>query len=125
MLDKLAIIASESPEMMGIIAVRMREELSPLVNSMNETLLVSLQILAEQRDSLQVYVDGQREKLSREAGEIGNKMIVTATNSLVTLIRKVIVYLIVLVLVLFGVPFALGYSFGRMRSTRKKTTPEN
>lgn len=125
MLDNLATIARESPEMMGIIAVRMREELSPLVSSMNETLLVSLQKLAEQRDSLQVYFDQQRQKLSADAEQLGNSMLVTATDGLVKIIRKVIVYAIILVLVLFGVPFALGYSFGRMRLRNKRSSPQN
>lgn len=120
LLDNLATIAEESPEMMGIIAVRMSEELSPLVFSMNATLTNALEKLDVQRDSLQIYFDEQRAILTKELEQTGNSMIETATDGLVKLIRQVIVYVILLVCVLFGVPFALGYSLGRMRLRQKK-----
>ncbi|RKD86310.1 hypothetical protein [Mangrovibacterium diazotrophicum] len=124
MLSNLATIAKESPEMMGIIAVRIREELSPLVYSMNATLDSSLVKLDQQRAELQVYFDVQRAILAKEAEQMGNSMIETATDGLVKIIRKVIVYVILLILVMFGVPFALGYSFGRMRLRQKKNKQE-
>lgn len=120
MLNKLSIIAEESPEMMGIIAVRMREELAPLVYSMNQTVDSSLVSLSEQRAELEVYLDQQRAKLAQEADEMGQHMIASASDALVKIIRKIIIYVILLIIVMFGVPFALGYAFGRMRLRRKR-----
>lgn len=106
--------------MMGIIAVRMREELAPLVYSMNQTVDSSLVSLSEQRAELEVYLDQQRAKLAQEADEMGQHMIASASDALVKIIRKIIIYVILLIIVMFGVPFALGYAFGRMRLRRKR-----
>ncbi|MCY1722564.1 hypothetical protein OU798_19600 [Prolixibacteraceae bacterium Z1-6] len=62
----------------------------------------------------------QRELIAEEIERVGNSMIETTMDKVVSLIRQTIIYFVLLVVVLFGVPFVLGFSFGRMRLGRKK-----
>ncbi|WP_430809726.1 MULTISPECIES: hypothetical protein [unclassified Carboxylicivirga] len=119
MLNRLAIVAQESPEMMGIIAVRLREELTPLVHDFNRGMESSIYELSNERDALQKYLNEQRVLLKEDLTVSGKVLIEETTDNLIRFVRRIswliVFVVIVLVAVLFGMPFTLGYLLAKAR----------
>lgn len=119
MLNRLAVVAQESPEMMGVIAVRMREELTPIVHDFNSGMRSSIYELAQERENLQKYLNEQRVLLRDDLQSSGKVLIEETTDNLIRFVRNIswliIIVVIVLVTVIFGLPFTLGYLLAKAR----------
>lgn len=119
MLNRLAIVAQESPEMMGVIAVRMREELTPIVQDFNSGMRGSIYELAQEREHLQSYLNEQRVLLRDDIQSSGKVLLEETTDNLIRFVRNIswliIIVVIVLVTVIFGLPFTLGYLLAKAR----------
>ncbi|MCT4591712.1 MAG: hypothetical protein N4A71_28085 [Carboxylicivirga sp.] len=123
MLNRLAIVAQESPEMMGVIAVRMREELSPIVSDLNSGMRSSIEELSNERAQLQEYLNTQRVLLRDDMTQSGKELIQETTDNLIRFVRQIswliIIVVIVLVAIIFGLPFMLGYLLAKARFKNK------
>ena len=123
MLNRLAIVAQESPEMMGVIAVRLREELSPIVSDLNSGMRSSIEELSNERAQLQEYLNTQRVLLRDDMTQSGKELIQETTDNLIRFIRQIswliIIVVIVLVAIIFGLPFMLGYLLAKARFKNK------
>ncbi len=119
MLNRLAVVAKESPEMLGVIAVRMREELSPIIYDFNKGMEDNLVQLARERKHLQVYLDEQRVMIRDDIQASGTVLIKETTDNLIRFVKNVswliILLVIVLVAVFFGIPFFAGYYLAKAR----------
>jgi len=122
MLNRLTIVAKESPEMLGVIAVKMREELSPIVYDFNSGMRSSLGQLAHERQQLQSYLNEQRILLKDDLQDSGQVLIKETTDNLIRFVQRVswliIILVVVLAAVFFGVPFAAGYYLAKARFKR-------
>ncbi|MCG8579893.1 MAG: hypothetical protein MI866_08255 [Bacteroidales bacterium] len=129
MLNRLAVVAQESPEMMGIIAVRLREELSPLVYDFNSGMRNGINDLSREREQLQNYLDEQRVLLRDDLTESGKVLIEETTDNLIRFVRRIswliVFVIIVLIGVIFGLPFTLGYLLAKARFKQRSIKPEN
>ncbi|GEM_PF-3558835 len=123
MLNRLAIVAKESPEMMGIIAVRMREELTPVIHDFNSGMSYNLNQLKQEREALQSYFDEQRLLIRDDLQASGKELIRETTDNLIRLVKRVswmiILLVIVLVAVFFGIPFLSGYYLAKAKYDKK------
>ncbi|TLX72328.1 hypothetical protein E9993_18645 [Labilibacter sediminis] len=124
MLNRLVIVAQESPEMLGVIAVKMREELSPVMLDFNKGMAANIAELAKEREHLQLYLDEQRVLLKKDIEDSGKTLIQETADSLADLIKSIswviIIMVIVLALVLFGIPFTAGYFLAKSRYKKKE-----
>ncbi|MBS2211255.1 hypothetical protein KEM09_07580 [Carboxylicivirga mesophila] len=129
MLNRLAIVAQESPEMMGIIAVRMREELTPVLHDFNTGMRTSIYELSQERQHLQKYLDEQRVLLRDDIQQSGKVLIKETTDNLIRFIRRIsrliVFVVIVLVTVIFGLPFTLGYLLAKARFKSRQSTKKD
>lgn len=128
MLNRLAIVAKESPEMMGVIAVRMREELSPIMSDFNTGMRSNINELSKEREYLQNYLNQQRELLRDDMTQSGKVLIQETTDNLIRFMRQIswliVFVVIVLVAVIFGLPFTLGYLLAKARFKNKNAKPD-
>ncbi len=124
LLKDLAIIAQESPEMMGIIAVRMREELSPLVADMSGGMKDAAMQLSRDREQLQQFIAEQRVVLVEDLNTTGSAFIKDTSEGIALIIQKsafaIILLLIVMVVIIFGLPFTLGFYLAKAKFGKKK-----
>lgn len=119
MLRNLTVIAENSPEMMEDLAIAIQQELAPLVAQLNYGINTNIEDLSVERKELQIFLDEQRAVITKDIEEKGNEMIEHATDEMIRLVKSILWVVILLVVILFGVPFGLGYSFGRMRLKSK------
>ncbi|WP_439183749.1 hypothetical protein [Carboxylicivirga taeanensis] len=119
MLNRLAIVAQESPEMMGVIAVRLREELAPVVYDFNSGMHRSITELSKEREHLQKYLNEQRVLLRDDLQSSGKVLIEETTDNLIRFIQNIswliVIVVVILVAVIFGLPFTLGYLLAKAR----------
>ena len=119
LVNRIVTWANNTPEMAGEISVRLREELSPMLLELGAQLNLSVMQLSQQREELQLFLDQQRAHITESLDKTSQELLKTATDSVVQIVRSLILYFILLILVLFGLPFGLGYAFGRMRSKKQ------
>ncbi len=119
MLDRLAIVAEESPELIGEISANLRNELMPLIYALNSGLDASVGQLGEERIRMQIYFDEQRKLLIEDVNATGKQMIEESASSLADLIKDVswiiVLSSIILILLLFGIPFLAGFYLAKAR----------
>ncbi len=119
LVNRIVTWANNTPEMASEISVRLREELSPMLLELGAQLHLSVIQLSQQRDELQLFLDQQRALITESLDQTSKDLLKSATDSVVKIVRSLILYFILLILVLFGLPFGLGYAFGRMRSKKQ------
>lgn len=109
--------------MLGVIAIRMREELSPVIYDFNKGMEANLAQLSREREHLQVYLDKQRVMMRRDLQASGTHLIEETTNNLIRFVKQVswliILLVIVLTAVFFGIPFSAGYFLAKARFKTK------
>ncbi|MFV0522317.1 MAG: hypothetical protein ACK5MI_07840 [Mangrovibacterium sp.] len=124
LLYTLSDIARNSPELAGQIAANMNAQLQPIINDMSDLMYNSVNQFDQQRDSIQQFVDRQRIALQENIVESGDSLMHSAADSLAQFVRKVsiaiVLVVILLALILFGLPFFLGYYIAKLRYRPKK-----
>lgn len=124
LLYTLSDIARNSPELAGQIAANMNAQLQPIINDMSDLMYNSVNQFDQQRDSIQQFVNRQRIALQENIVESGDSLMHSAADSLAQFVRKVsiaiVLVVILLALILFGLPFFLGYYIAKLRYRPKK-----
>lgn len=118
-LDKFAHLAENSPELMEAITLNIKEELMPLIQELNGGLNTSVDMLSTERIYLQSYLDNFQKKVIEDLNYTGERLIEKSTSSIAKLIKDVawivILALIVIILLIFGIPFMAGYYLAKAR----------
>ncbi|MFV0346519.1 MAG: hypothetical protein ACK5IQ_09785 [Bacteroidales bacterium] len=116
-------IAKNSPELAAQMAANVSQELRPMIDEMNYMVNTSFLQFSQQRDSIQLFLDQQRVALKDDISETGVLWMEQMSDSLASFVKKISfavgLLAVVLVLVIFGVPFALGYYTSKLRSKVK------
>lgn len=118
-LDRFAVIAEDSPELIGAISANLRSELMPLIDELNGGLNSSLNKLTDERIRMQLYIDELQKSLVADINSTGEQMIEKTATSISTVIKDVawIVVLgaVIFILLLFGIPFMAGFYLAKAR----------
>lgn len=118
-LDKFAIIAENSPELIAAISLNIRRELMPLIYQLNGGLNSSINMLSNERVYLQSYLDDFQLKMIKDINNTGENLIAKTTSSIGELIKDVawivVLGLVIIILLIFGIPFLSGYYLAKAR----------
>ena len=118
-LNKFALLAQDSPELLGAISSNIRNELMPLIYELNGGLNSSIYKLADERVKMQLYLDELQIKLVADINTTGEHMMEKTATSISTVIKEVawivILGVVTLILLLFGIPFMAGFYLAKAR----------
>jgi len=122
-LDRFAILAEDSPELLGAISSNIRNELMPLIYELNGGLNISVNKLADERIRMQLYLDQLQKSLVTDINSTGEQMIEKTASSISTVIKDVawivVLGVIILILLLFGIPFMAGFYLAKAKFNKK------
>lgn len=127
---QISYIAKNSPELLDSAIIKLNERLTPLINQLDRRWGETLWKLSDERQALIEALDEQRvalgEKLSEEREVIMSDLDLLSKDLVESswkYIRQIIVrslFIILLILVvMLGLPFALGYITGKTLAKRK------
>ncbi|MFV0290948.1 MAG: hypothetical protein ACK5IJ_08655 [Mangrovibacterium sp.] len=126
LLNAIAEIARDSPELANQIAANMNEQLRPIISDASVLMHQSMQEFDHQRDSIQRFLNVQREAIQRDIVVSGDSLMHSAADSLACFVRKIsfaiVLVVILLIVLLFGLPFFLGYFIAKLQYRSKNRT---
>lgn len=133
--SRIAYIADNSPELLDTAMIKLNAQLTPLVNRLDRKWSETLWKLGEERIALINALDSQRVAISETVSverEVIMKDLNTLSNELVErswvhikqlIVRSLFLILLILI-VMLGLPFGLGYLTGRTLKIRKLSKQE-
>jgi hypothetical protein len=126
-MERLTRVAESAPELVHGAESEVRQSLREVLDRLNASSAATTEALhAErialfadlqaQREALMVEVDAQRKALAVNA----DQLIRTSGQQVRALVRDVVLLGILLLLMLFGLPFVAGYAVGKARGRRRE-----
>lgn len=127
--NQLANLTEDNPERIKHIAETFRNEFSPIIEQFGaemDTLKLSLteerialtDLLNDQRQALGVMVSQEREQILTDAEAISERLINSTIKELESLIIIAVIALLALILILFFVPFYIGFLLGKHKALK-------
>ncbi len=125
---RMVIVAEHLPEISDAVMRDLNAQATQLVRTMNAMADQLFADIDRQRSELQQYLSGEREELIGQFRSTANELLQAMMDALPSMIGKVLFYLVLALLVLFGAPFALGFWLGgvreRLRTKKEAQTRE-
>jgi len=122
-LDKFAILAEDSPELLGAISANIKNELMPLIYELNGGLNTSISKLTDERIQLQLYLEELQKTVITDLNTTGDHLIEKSTSSITQIIKDVawivILGIVILILLIFGIPFMAGFYLAKAKFNKK------
>ncbi|WP_418983495.1 hypothetical protein [Alistipes sp.] len=120
--DRLVVVAEHLPEISDRMLSEFGAQASQLIGAINASVDNAFADFDRQRGELQCYVSREREVLVDELRRSAGELVQTALDAVPGLVGRVVLYLVLGMLVLLGVPFALGFWLGGVhrRAQEKK-----
>ncbi|MBV8145635.1 MAG: hypothetical protein JO184_11560 [Gammaproteobacteria bacterium] len=126
-LERLTAVAEGSPEMVRGAEAELRAGLRELMVRMDSSMRAGAEAvhaerealfaeIQQERAALFAAVDVQRQALTADAARIGDQLVRSSGEQVRHFTRQALVLVILLIAVLFGLPFVAGYLVGRARS---------
>lgn len=129
--DRLLEIAENSPETLEMAVVNFVERVDPLFKSLNDELGMAMLSLSEDRVAIDQMVKRERVALdsllkrerlalteeARTIAEIGVKNAMTEVRKTIS---STLFYLLLIIVAVLGIPFYLGFLFGKNRKEKNK-----
>ncbi|WP_100925995.1 hypothetical protein [Tenacibaculum sp. SZ-18] len=129
-LEKLIIIAENSPEKLDSVLINFKNEIIPLFDKLNYTFDSSVSTLVNERhmwDSIfarernayyTIYLK-ERESIKSEIKTISDKAVNDTMGHIRKIINDVFIYLLLIIILILFIPFGLGYFFGKKINGKK------
>ena len=121
--NRLTAVAEDLPGVSREITAELNAALAEAMATFNASVDNAFADIDRQRMALQHYVSTEREAIIAQAQQAFDEAVAKALDALPALIGKVVLWIILLVAVLVGLPFLLGFWAGgwRERTRRHKT----
>jgi len=113
-LDRIALFAEQSPQLLDDSLLKLEEQLSTLVAGVDEQRLATLEALSRERASLENAVSEQRVLTIEGLQGVSDRLVEGVLVQVHDMIGQLVLYAILLVVVLFGLPFGIGVLVGRL-----------
>lgn len=115
-LEQLRIAFKQAPtkvdSLMAIVDVRLNALLKDLNDNVNNTIDNAFSLMNIQRDSLQNYISLERKAAFEQGKSVIDDSIVQLRIQITKLIKNLLIYFILFVFLLLGIPFYFGYRIG-------------
>jgi len=116
MINNLNQMILESPEFIDSVMI----ELTPLFNRIDRRWTLTLRILQKEREILLNAFRLEREAVMKDLDKISQNVAQIMMDNVKALIKEILIYVIIILIILLGLPFTFGYIVGKSLKSRKK-----
>ncbi len=121
---RMAAVMEHIPEISTFVAETFGERVGELIEAMDASVNHAFVQLDRQRDELQRYVSAERGELMRDVDRAAADTVRAALDGLPALVGKIVGWLVLLVVVVLGLPFAAGFWLGGLRERVRRRRAE-
>lgn len=124
--NRLTAVAADLPGVSREVAAELNTALAEAMATFNAGVDNAFADIDRQRMALQAYVSAEREALIAQAQTAVDDAVGRVITAVPALVGKIVVWIILLVVVLVGLPFLLGFQAGRWREkTHRRKNRQN
>lgn len=124
--SRLTAVAADLPGVSREIAAELNAALAQAMATFNAGVDNAFADIDRQRMALQAYVSAEREALIAQAQTAVDDAVGRVITAVPALVGKIVVWIILLVVILVGLPFLLGFQTGRWREkTHRRKNRQN
>lgn len=118
--NRMVLVMEHIPEISDFAMRTLSEQMQRVIYSMNTTIDLAFRNIDMQRQELQEFVTIERESLTADMSKAADSAVQTFIDGLPAVIGKVVFWIILLVVVVLGLPFGIGYWVGSLRERGKQ-----
>ncbi|WP_196885880.1 hypothetical protein [Aureivirga sp. CE67] len=123
-LTELIAVAEKSPELLGESIENIRNEIRPLFDNLNHQIETVFDEISEERVALDSIIQRERKVIMNDIDDLSESVVDKAMSHLDKIIRDILFYVVLIIFVIFFVPFTLGFLAGRVFTRNKKKKKE-
>lgn len=117
--NRMVVVMENIPAISDSVVNNLNSQMHKLIYSMNSSVDNAFLNIDMQREEIQRFISLEREQLVKDSKKSANEVVANVLDALPALVGQVVLYIILLVVVLFGVPFILGFWMGGLRQKIK------
>lgn len=104
-----------TPEVVDGFSDDMAVELEKVMNSLQQTVNISLTAFANERMMIEGYLTKERKAILSEAQDIADSSIKNISEAIPRMIKSILIYVILGLAILLGLPFFFGFLLGKYK----------
>lgn len=118
--ERLVAVAEDLPGVTREVTEELNRAVDAMMASFDRSVDNAFAGVERQRLELQGYVTSEREELVRQADEAAGELLAQLLDALPGLLGEVLLYVVLALVVLLGLPFAAGFWLGGLRQRLKE-----
>ena len=117
--NRIVIVAEHLPEISDKALAEMGKQLEVALQGVDASIDHVFEDATRQRIALEHYVTKERKQFTEDLRSSANELVQSTLDQIPAMVGKMILYIVLGVLLLLGVPFALGFWLGGVRQRSK------
>jgi len=113
LIDKMAFVVENGPVLLDTTMIRMRQEMFPLIRAIDKKWTETLFIFSKERLEITKALQVERAAIMKDLDITSQALADRAFEYLKVLIRQVLIFAIIIIIVILGLPFTMGYLVGK------------
>lgn len=123
--SRIVTVAEHMPEISNYMLEDLNSHVEEMIVVFNDMVNNTFAGFDQQRRELQQYITRERSALMADVRRVATESVATALDALPGMVGKIVGWVILLLIVLLGVPFAMGFWLGRLSRKRKRHPNDN
>jgi hypothetical protein len=119
LIDKMAFVVENGPVLLDTTMIRMRQEMIPLIRAIDKKWTETLFIFSKERLEITKALQVERAAIMKDLDITSQALADRAFEYLKTLIRQILIFAIIVIILILGLPFIMGYLVGKHIRSRK------
>lgn len=117
--DRITTVLENSPQMLSLVLDELNAHVTEIIESVNGSVDNAFADVNRQREELQAFVDSQRARLMADVDSTATHAVRTAMDAIPSMIGRLAFYVVSALVILFSIPFVLGFTIGQYRGKKK------
>ncbi|WP_196895061.1 hypothetical protein [Aureivirga marina] len=117
---ELIAVAEESPELLGEAIENFQQETKPIFDNINRQIETVFDDIEKERIAIDSIISRERRIIMNDINGLSETVVDKALSHVDKIIRDILFYVVLILFVIFFIPFTLGFFAGRIFTRNKK-----
>lgn len=118
--NRMVLVMENIPEISDFAITTLSQQMQMVIYSLNASVDLAFESIDSQRAELQKFISSERENVIVDVSKATDSAMQTLIDGLPAVMGKVVFWIILLVVVVLGLPFGVGYWIGSLRERSKQ-----
>jgi hypothetical protein len=119
LIDQMAFVVENGPVLLDTTMIRLRKEMIPLVRAIDKKWTETLFIFSKERLEITKALQVERATIMKDLDITSKELADRAFDYLIVLVRQILIFAIIIIILMLGLPFTMGYLVGKHIRSKK------